>query len=47
MLGPGIQHTWALGLDLVIIIGQEYVLSIRMWRIANEESGEGPWAQNP
>lgn len=43
MLGPGIKHTQALELDLIIIIQQEYVLSIRILRIANEESGEGPW----
>lgn len=46
MLGPGIKHTQALELDLIIIIQQEYVLSIRILRIANEESGEGPWTQN-
>lgn len=48
MLGLGIQHTWALGLDLVIVkvIGQGHVLSIRMSRIENGDSWVGPQAQN-
>lgn len=48
MLGLGIQHTWTLGLDLVIVkvIGQGHVLSIRMWRIENGDSWVGPQAQN-